>query len=407
MYHVTVGISEKEYDAFAIASSQTNLLHSSKWAQVKSNWQNERLGFYKDDQLVAVASILIKSLPLGFTMLYIPRGPIMDYSNKELVGFVLKTLKNFGRKKRAVFAKFDPALLLRQYHLKEENVAEEIDESRQAIDNLKSAGAQWIGPTKAISETIQPRFQANIYTKANIEENFPKHTKRLIKDAKHRGVQIYRANIDDLPKFATVVALTENRKGVALRNENYFHQLMTIYGEDAYLYLAKVNLPKRLAQFKEQLLQIQKDLSETPSHQKSRLTRLNQQEASVKQYILEFQEFSKKYPDEPVIAGILSIRFGNVLEMLYAGMDDSFRKFYPQYLLNARVFEDAFKNGIVSANLGGVEGSLNDGLTKFKSNFNPMFEEYIGEFNLAINPLLLYKLANLAYTIRKKQRHSH
>lgn len=97
MYHVTVGISEKEYDAFAIASSQTNLLHSSKWAQVKSNWQNERLGFYKDDQLVAVASILIKSLPLGFTMLYIPRGPIMDYSNKELVGFVLKTLKNFGR----------------------------------------------------------------------------------------------------------------------------------------------------------------------------------------------------------------------------------------------------------------------------------------------------------------------
>lgn len=92
MYHVTVGISEKEYDAFAIASSQTNLLHSSKWAQVKSNWQNERLGFYKDDQLVAVASILIKSLPLGFTMLYIPRGPIMDYSNKELVNFVLKTL---------------------------------------------------------------------------------------------------------------------------------------------------------------------------------------------------------------------------------------------------------------------------------------------------------------------------
>ncbi len=65
-------------------------------------------------------------------------------------------------------------------------------------------------------------------------------------------------NIDHLPKFATVVALTENRKGVALRNENYFHQLMTIYGEDAYLYLAKVNLPKRLAQFKEQLLQMQR-----------------------------------------------------------------------------------------------------------------------------------------------------
>lgn len=79
-------------------------------------------------------------------------------------------------------------------------------------------------------------------------------------------------------------------------------------------------------------------------------------------------------------------------------MDDSFCKFYLQYFLNVRVFEDVFKNDIVFVNLGGVEGSFNDGLIKFKSNFNLMFEEYIGEFNLVIN-LLLYKLVNLVYII--------
>lgn len=94
MYSYKIGISAEEHDQFAKASDQTNLLQSSNWAKIKDNWDNERLGFYKDGQLVASASVLIKSLPLGFTMLYIPRGPIMDYSDKELVAFVINSLKN-------------------------------------------------------------------------------------------------------------------------------------------------------------------------------------------------------------------------------------------------------------------------------------------------------------------------
>ena len=41
--------------------------------------------FYQEDQLVAIAKHLDSTLPLGFSMLYIPRGPIMDYQNKDLV----------------------------------------------------------------------------------------------------------------------------------------------------------------------------------------------------------------------------------------------------------------------------------------------------------------------------------
>ena len=85
MYHYQLGISTTEHDEFVIQSNQTNLLQSSSWAKIKDNWGNERVGFYQEDQLVAVASILIQPLPLGFSMLYIPRGPIMDYQNKELV----------------------------------------------------------------------------------------------------------------------------------------------------------------------------------------------------------------------------------------------------------------------------------------------------------------------------------
>ena len=66
MYHYQLGISTTEHDEFVIQSNQTNLLQSSSWAKIKDNWGNERVGFYQEDQLVAVASILIQPLPLGF-----------------------------------------------------------------------------------------------------------------------------------------------------------------------------------------------------------------------------------------------------------------------------------------------------------------------------------------------------
>ncbi|MGT2906412.1 aminoacyltransferase [Streptococcus dentiloxodontae] len=403
-YTYTVGISAEEHDNFAKNSGQTNLLQSSNWAKIKDNWGNERIGFYKDETLVASASILIRKLPAGFTMLYIPRGPIMDYSDKDLLSYVLKSLKAYGKTKRALFIKFDPALLLKSYKIGE-NTEEDTD-TLAKLAALQESGADWTGRTLTIAESIQPRYQANVYTQKDMTATFPKHTKRLMKDAINRGVVTSRGTIADIKAFADVVALTEDRKGVALRNEDYFRKMMTIYGDDAYLHLAKVNLPKRLAEYKEQLAQIEKDLSETAEHQKKRLTKLTQQQNSVKKYIAEFENYVGKYDDELIIAGILSVRFGNTMEMLYAGMNDEFKKFYPQYSLYPKVFEDAYADGIIWANMGGVEGSLDDGLTKFKSNFNPNIEEFIGEFNLPVNKAL-YKLSNWAYNIRKKRRNNH
>ena len=123
MYSYKIGISAEEHDHFVKNSDQVNLLQSSNWAKIKDNWNNERIGFYKDGRLVATASILIRRLPLGLTMLYIPRGPIMNYSNIELVTFVIDSLKKIAKTKRALFIKFDPSLILKSY-LIGENVEE-------------------------------------------------------------------------------------------------------------------------------------------------------------------------------------------------------------------------------------------------------------------------------------------
>ncbi|HHE0609772.1 TPA: peptidoglycan bridge formation glycyltransferase FemA/FemB family protein [Streptococcus pyogenes] len=403
-FYAKIGISEEEHDSFVKEHQQISVLQGSDWAKIKNQWQNERIGIYKEEKQVASLSLLIKLLPLGRSIIYIPRGPVMDYLDRDLVAFTMKTLKDYGKTKKALFIKYNPAILLKQYALGQEE-EEEKPLALAAIKNLQEAGVHWTGLTMEIADSIQPRFQANIYTQENLEMQFPKHTRRLIKDAKQRGVETYRASQSELHKFSKIVSLTEKRKNISLRNEAYFQKLMTTYGDKAYLHLAKVNIPQKLDQYRQQLILINQDITRTQAHQKKRLKKLEDQKASLERYITEFEGFTDQYPEEVVVAGILSISYGNVMEMLYAGMNDDFKKFYPQYLLYPKVFQDAYQDGIIWANMGGVEGSLDDGLTKFKANFAPTIEEFIGEFNLPVSPL--YHIANTMYKIRKQLKNKH
>lgn len=398
-YVVKIGISAEEHDSFVKANKQVNLLQSSSWAKVKHHWQHERIGVYCDSQLVASMSLLIKPLPLGLSMIYIPRGPVMDYSNRNLVIFVVNMLKDYAKQKKAIMVKCDPALMFKQYKLSD-SVRGICDHGQEAIDAMINAGLKWSGLTVEMSETIQPRFQANCYLDKDLLETFPKHTKRLMADARKRGVEVYRASSSDLTAFAQVVSLTEERKQTSLRDLDYFKQLMVIYGDDAYLHLAKVNIPAQLTLLKTELQTVDHQLASVESHQKKKLRKLSDQKKALLKNICECEKFSEKYPQEVVIAGILSIAYGESMEMLYAGMNDDFKKYYPQYLLYPKVFEDAYGHGIKWANMGGVEGDLSDGLTKFKANFNPTIEESVGEFNIPSSPL--YYPFNLFYHWRKR-----
>jgi len=60
MFTYKINVDVKEWDLFLENHPQGNLLQSSDWSKIKDTWGNERVGFYKEDQLVGVANILIK-----------------------------------------------------------------------------------------------------------------------------------------------------------------------------------------------------------------------------------------------------------------------------------------------------------------------------------------------------------
>ena len=112
MYNYKIAVDTTEWDSFLKNNSKGSLLQSSDWAKIKETWDNERIGFYKDNQLVGVANILIQPLPLGLSMFYIPRGPVIDYEDEELLKFVFLTLKKLAKKSHAIMVKFDPSLFI-------------------------------------------------------------------------------------------------------------------------------------------------------------------------------------------------------------------------------------------------------------------------------------------------------
>ncbi len=404
MYTYKIGISAQEHDDFVKASSQTNLLQSASWAKVKDNWDNERIGFYKNNQLVASASILIKPLPLGMTMLYIPRGPIMDYQNQELLQFVLTSLKQFAKTKKALFIKFDPSLFLVQAQIGENR--KEQQETLDVIQNLQKAGAIWVGRTESLDETIQPRFQANIYKDNFSEELLSKSTRQAIRTARNKGIQVQFGGKELLDDFSTLMKKTENRKSIHLRGKDYYQKLLDTYPEHSYITLASIDLNERLESLQAQKAKAEKEASKFTEKTKPGKIENNKQEQKRLQEEMDFlsEKIAQGVTTVP-LSGTLVLEYGATSENIYAGMDEEYRRYQPALLTWYETAKHAFDRGANWQNMGGVENDLDGGLYHFKSKFNPTIEEFVGEFNLPTNPL--YHLSNLAYTLRKKFRSKH
>ncbi len=408
MYTYKIGISEKEHDEFLLNNKQCNLLQSSNWAGIKSNWSTERIGFYEDDQLVATASLLIKNLPMNFTLIYIPRGPIMDYTDYELVDFVISSLKGFGKSKRAIFVKFDPSLFLTRYLVTTdpETNEEEDEVTITLIKFLTRLGVEWTGRTRDIGQTIQPRIQANIHAKNADFQLLPKKTKQAIRTAQNKGIDLTIGGPELLEDFATLMKKTEERKGINLRGIDYYRKLMDTYPDDSYITMTSLDLVKRQRELTNQLEQAK--LAKSKFTDKTKPGKIKETENAIDRFTGEIN-FLNEHIQTGVttapLAGTLTIVYGKTSENLYAGMDETFRNYQAALLTWYETGQEAFKRGCAWHNLGGVENNLDGGLYQFKSKLNPTLEEFAGEFNIPVSPL--HGPAMLAYNLRKQIRSKH
>lgn len=404
MYHYKTDIPSSEHDDFVKQHALINILQSSAWQEVKSDWQHDRLGIYKDDKLLAVASILIKSLPLGYKMFYISRGPILDYRDKELLEFVIKSIKSYARSKRAIFVIFDPSICLSQTLVGQEKI--KLSDNLIILERLKKLGVKWSGLTSDMGDTIQPRVQAKIYRENFSEESLSKSTKQAIRTARNKGIEIQVGGIELLDSFSDLMKKTEKRKDIHLRNQDYYKKILDNFKGHSYITLASLDVVKRSKEL-EELLVKNKAVAETfkDSTRESKVKDNLQEKERLEEELLFLQDYINRGEFKVPLSATLVVEFGRVSVNLYAGMDDMFRRYNAPILTWYETARYAFERGNLWQNLGGIENSLDGGLYRFKASFNPTIEELVGEFTLPTHPL--YPLLRFALDLRKKLRKKH
>ena len=90
------------------------------------------------------------------------------------------------------------------------------------------------------------------------------------------------------------------------------------------------------------------------------------------------------------IAGALVIKHNNSVSIVFSGYDQNYKRFAPNYFLHYSLIK-YYKDNYDYLDLNGMVGNFTEenpysGLNRFKLGFNPQVYEYIGEFDLIVEP---------------------
>lgn len=335
----------EKVENFILKSPLFDILQTPSWRNVKDEWKSEFLGFTEkgETELLASCLVLTRSLPLGFKMCYIPRGIIMDYSDDELLSFVVLKLKEYGKKEKALFIKFDPLI-------------EENSEGKRLIEKLALLGVAYGGRTKEIHETIQFRFDATIYRDDYSYEKLSKKFNSRLNKAKKAFPEIKIGQEEYSEDFARLMTLTETRKVINLRDKAYFEKILAAFPKNSAIVIVYTNVKELLDEAKTETLKLSKRIKDISNEKKKVL--LEHQLLEKKAEVNDLEQIIKTSGEIVPSAGNLIIYYGEKSYNLYAGMDDAFKKYYVSYLSWDESIKYSFLKGALMHDMGGSRGSF-------------------------------------------------
>lgn len=401
-YQFIENCNAEELNGFCRSHLYNNIYQTSFWSFVKKEWRHEYVAVKKENEIVASAMILFRKLPLNLTLAYIPRGPIMDYSNEELVQFTLNAIRRFCKKNHAVECKFDPNIILGSYELSQKEEAQKKTDEK-LVKLLVKNGAVFHGYNLDLSEAVQPRFQCCFEINENWKDNLPKKTCEKVKSSFKKGIKICNEGVDGAYHLAQMIAFTEKRKGIALRNEEYFSTVLHQFKDSSAVLVARLNHDEILEDLHKRKDEYLKQMEEFKEGAPKKLKQFTKLFEDTEKEIEKVKVQKNEDGAEVIVSALLLVHDGTTCELLYSGLNENYRRYLAAYSLRYKAIEWAAEQGCRYFNFGGVEGSLDDGLFTFKSSFNPKINVYIGEFDLSCNSLL-YPMLTVAIRLRKKRQ---
>lgn len=422
-----INLNKEKFDEFVKNHSKSHFLQSLSWgefAKVKKNLTPYYLGLVNEDNKIIAATLLLqKMLPMNYCYFYAPRGYVIDYNKKEILRVMTNKIVEFAKKKKGIFIKIDPDIIIKKYNYNNEEVP--VDNNHEEIfKTLKELGYKHQGFTKNF-ETMQPRYTFRIDLTQDLDtivEHFSKTTKQRIQKSNKLETIVEIGTKKDIDEFYHLMMLTENRKDFISYNKDYYETLYEIFNGNknskATLFLGKVNLSKTIKSLERNLKRINDQISILPidnlsKSSKAKLTELTKQKENINNEIAKYKEYKKDLGNDLTLSAHMIIEYGDKAWVLYAGNHNILTETYVNYNTYFEHIKYCKEKGLKIYDQFGTIGDLSEGnsrlgLHEFKKKFGGDYIEFMGEWDFVTNKFMYFIFTKLVpfyrNAIRKKSK---
>ena len=403
-------LSIDDFNNFQITHPLSNYYQTVNYGILKAenNFDYDLIGMVDNNNNILAASLILFK-PIGIKCLYgyAPRGFLIDYENDYLVNTFTDLLKNYYYEKGVIFIKVNPNIKIGKL----DNNYNTIYNGNEHIISLLTNNDYKKLKDNLYFEAQLPRFNAIIDLNNFDINNIDKNTKNKIKKGLRKGLTLKKYSKEYLNEFYKLV---KNKKE---NNEFYYKDYYTAYEktDSIDLLLVSINYYDYLQNSE---YMYNKEL-ENNTKLNNKLTYKNTEKAinakmssdktllSYKNDIVEATQGMNQ--EEIFIAGALVIRHNDTASIVLSGYDNKYKRFAANYFLHYSLI-NYYKDNYKYLDLNGVVGDFSNnnpysGLNRFKLGFKPDIYEYIGEYDLIIEPKSYNILLNngiLAKELNKK-----
>jgi len=383
----------EEFTNFSKNHPLSNFYQSVNYGMLmaENGYEYDLIGLVDNEENILASSlILIKPIGIKCFYGYAPRGFLVDYNNEYILQSFTEKLKEYYYNKDTIFIKVNPNLPIGEIDKNSFNT--NYNNNYNLINTLEKYNYKRL-KDNLYFEAQLPRFNAFIDLK-NFDTKFlNKNTKNKIRKGIRKGLFFQKYSKDYLSVFYELV---KNKKD---KTEYYYKDYYTVFEKDdeVDLFLVSIDYYSFLenSQYIYNLEQDKNNKLNNKLVKSNKLKTINAKMTSDKtllNYKNDIMEATKgiQGDNKIYIAGALVIKHNNLAHIVFSGYDTNYKRYSPNYFLHYNII-NYYKDNYDYLDLNGIVGDFkNDnpysGLNRFKLGFNPILLEYIGEFDLIVEP---------------------
>jgi len=199
-----------QWNAALLEFPAPHVLQTWEWGAFKAkyDWTPTRLLFEENDRVLATASVLQRRWPwLPLSVMYVPKGPVLDFDDVALLDRVLAELEALARRRWAILIKIDP------------DVETDTPQGEAVVAALCRRG--W----RVSTEQIQFRNTMTLdltLDAGGLLASMKSKTRYNVRLAGRKGIVVRPGSPDDLPRIYDMYAETAARDDFIIRPIDYY-----------------------------------------------------------------------------------------------------------------------------------------------------------------------------------------